>query len=190
MIEKTIDLADGTYATAVVNVDSTGAVVASSSPSTVTVTQTFIRPSDTTAYAALDVVGNTGSAAVLSFAGMSRANAGAGYITKARIETNQSTCVARFRLHIFNTTPTPIADNSPVTRLWADVSKRIGYIDLDACATEGTGSDTASSQSVLPNIEFNCATASTTLYVVVETLDIFTPTSAQNFFVALSAEQN
>lgn len=98
---------------------------------------TLTRPADTTAYTAKDAVADSTSApTVLTFSNLARVNAGSGYIVKARLMTNQSTNTARFRLHLFDTSPTAINDNAAYTLLWANRATRIGYIDLTACQTD------------------------------------------------------
>lgn len=170
--------------------NSIGAVASNSVLSSATVT----RPSDTTAYAAKDAIGPT-VAAVIEFAGMARANGGTGTIVKARLMTNQSTNTAQFRLHLFHTAPTPIADNSPYTLLAANQANRVGMIDFPACSTEGTGSDAAASMRPSsdgsyppPNLWYKTASADTKLYGILETLTAFTPASAQTVFVELGAD--
>lgn len=157
-------------------------------------TATFTRPSDTTAYTAKDVV-STGAGALLTFANVVAVAGGSGVIIKARLMTDQSTNTASYRLHLFHTAPTAIADNSPYTLLYSHAGNRVGMIDFPACATEGTGSTAAASMrpssdgnSLPPNLAFKCAAASTTLYGILETLTAFTPASAQNFFVELETE--
>jgi len=160
-------------------VGGTGSVVAAS----------FTRPANVTAYASKDAVSDaTSSPNVLTFTDIARVNGGTGYIVKARLETDQSTNVARFRLHLFNTAPTAINDNAPYTLLWANRAARIGYVDFDGCQTEGTGSDCANAVNDTVRLHFKCAADSRTLYGIKETLDAFTPASGQNFYVALSAE--
>lgn len=99
---------------------------------TVTVGASFTRPADTTAYTALDAVSNSTSAGtVLTFTNLARQASGSGYITKARILTNQSTNTARFRLHLFAQTPdaaTVLNDNAAYTQLYANRDKAIGTI--------------------------------------------------------------
>lgn len=151
----------------------------------------FARPADTTAYAAKDAVSNSTSApTVLTFSNIARVNQGNGYIVKARLMTDQSTNVSRFRLHLFHTAPTAINDNAAHTLLWANRANRIGHIDFDACQTEGSGSDAANSINRVERLFFQCASGSRALYGLLETLDVFTPASAQNFYIELSAEIN
>ena len=104
---------------------------------------TFARPADTTAYAALDTVSTSTSApVVITFSNMARINAGSGYITKARIMTDQKTNTARFRLHLFHTAPTLTNDNAAFPLLWADRANRVGKIDFGAMTTEDATNST------------------------------------------------
>lgn len=150
----------------------------------------FSRPADTTAYAAKDAVSDsTSSPTVLSF-DLARVAAGSGYIVRALLITNQSTCTARFRLHLFRTSPTAINDNSPQTLLWANRTASASYIDFSACATEGTGSDCAQSLNDTVRLPVIFAGGSTTIYGLLETLDAFTPASGQSFTIKLNADVN
>lgn len=150
----------------------------------------FARPGDTTAYAANDAVANSTSAPViLTFTPVARVAAGAGFITKAKLQTDQSACVARFRLHLFNVAnPTIANDNAAFALKWADRASYIGSIDFDACKTEGTGSDTAYSINSAVRMHFTCASGDQALYGLLETLDAFTPANAQNFRIALATD--
>ncbi len=158
---------------------------------TAVVSASFTRPADTTAYAAKDAVSNSTSApTVLTFTNLARINAGSGYITKARLMTDQAANVARFRLHLYHTAPTAINDNAQHAMLWANRANRIGFIDFEAMQTEGTGSDTANALNSTIRLAFVCAAASRTLYGLLETRDAFTPANAQNFFIELMSENN
>ena len=149
----------------------------------------FARPNDVTAYASKDAVSNsTSSPTVLTFTNIARVVAGTGYIVKARIMTDQSTNVARYRLHLYNVAPTAINDNAAWTLLWANRAARVGYIDFDGCQTEGTGSDCANAVNTTVRLHFAAAAGVRTLYGLLETLDAFTPAANQNFYVELSAE--
>lgn len=152
---------------------------------------TLTRPSNTDAYAAKDAVSNSTSApTVLTFAAAARVNGGSGYITRVRLMTNQSANVARFRLHLYHTAPTPINDNAACTLLWANRANRIGYIDLPACQTEGTGSDAANAQNDTVRLPFICGASAQAIYGLFETLDAFTPASGQVFYLELMIDQN
>lgn len=154
---------------------------------------TFARPADTNAYAALDAVANSTTASavtILTFASMGARPGGSGFITKAKLQTDQSTCVARFRLHLFNSaTPTIPADNAAFTHKFADASLYLGCIDFDACRTEGAGSDGAYSLNTTIRLHFTCGAALTSLFGLLETIDVFTPASGQNFRIALATDE-
>lgn len=163
---------------------------------TKTVTATFARPADTTAYTAKDVVSNNATTTTfLAFTALGRTVDGSGYIVKARLETDQATCTARFRLWLYRVPNASLAtavggDNAQFAVKWANRTSRIGYLDFPALATEGTGSDAAVALNNDIRMAFGAASDDTGLYGVLEALDAFTPNSAQNFFVALTAEQN
>lgn len=157
---------------------------------------TFTRPADTTAYAAKDAVSNSTTSTTIMEFDLARVTGGTGYIIKARLHTSQSTCTSRFRLWLFNVNnPTLAVDNAAYALKDADKTKSIGYIDFGACSTEGTGSDTAlalatSSTGTTMPLSFECATGDTKLYGLLETLDAFTPASAQTFWIRLTADCN
>ena len=159
---------------------------------TVRVAATFARPADTSAYAALDTVSTSTSApVVITLSNMARINAGSGYITKARIMTDQKTNTARLRLHLFHTAPTLTNDNAAFPLLWADRANRVGKIDFSPMTTEDpTNSTCAESLNESVRLSFTCEAANTALYGILETLDAFTPASGQNFYISLTAEQN
>lgn len=166
------------------NIGSVGGTLATASA-------TFARPADTTAYAAKDAINSSTSApALLSFAAMARVAAGSGYITKARMLTDQTTFVGRLRLHLYHTAPAAINDNAPFTLLYANAGNRVGYIDFDVASAEGTGSTAAGSINSIVRLPFIGASGSQTLYGLLETLDAFTPASGQNFYIELTADQN
>ncbi len=182
---------DGTRVLAVQLEGSSSTTILNTAGRLIAVETSFARPADTTAYAAKDAVSNSTSApTVLTFTNLARESGGSGYIAKARLWTDQAANVAQFRLHLFHTTPTAINDNAAQTLLWANRSKRIGYIDFAAMQTEGTGSDAANSQVTDVWLPFTCATGSRNLLGLLETLTIFTPASAQQFYVELTADVN
>jgi hypothetical protein len=169
--------------------------------SIITSNVTLTRPSDTNAYIAKDTVSNSTSApVVLTFTNIVGVAGQSGYITKARFITNQSTNTARFRLHLYRTSPSAINDNSPFTLLAANAAARIGVIDFPACQTEGSGSDASNTMFTIGALN-NASTQSpqgalpfisntTSIFGILETLDAFTPASAQTFFIELTADVN
>ena len=146
------------------------------------------RPADTTAYAAKDVVADsTATPTVITFPAIVKRNGSEGYIVAARLMTDQSTNTARYRLHLYATAPTPIADNAPFAMLYANRENRIGFIDFSAMQTEGTGSTAALALNTEVRLAFR-AGATTAIYGVLETLDAFTPASGQKFYIELTAD--
>jgi len=147
------------------------------------------RPANATAYAANDAVSNSTTAPVaFTFTDLARLNGGAGYITKARLMTNQSGNTARFRLHLFTISPTAINDNEPYTLLYANFASRIGTVEFPACSTSGSGSTAAKAESPDIRILYKCESDSRTVYGLLEVLDAFTPASEQKFQIKLSAD--
>lgn len=154
-----------------------------------TIRAEFTRPSDTTAYAANDVVGYTGSADTTLIAAIFSENGGTGYVVKAELWTDQAANVSPFRMYLFNVEPTPIADNSAFTLLYADISKCIGYIDFSNVSQEGSGSTGA--LGLWTGQLFAKADASADdIYCVLVTKAAFTPASAQKFTICLSMDRN
>jgi len=156
----------------------------------------FTRPSDTTAYAARDVVSNsTSSPSVITFADFARVNQGSGIIVRARLMSDKKDVTASFRLHLFHTAPTAINDNSPYLLLYANAANRIGQVDFPAMASEDPTNSTASAtmrpasdgSAGPPNLWFQSASGSRAIFGMLETLGAFTPASGQKFYVELAA---
>jgi hypothetical protein len=159
--------------------------------SMVVVSYGFNRPADGTAYAAGDAVSNSTSApSVVTFTGAARTPGGSGYITKLRIITDQKANVARYRLHLFTSPPIAINDNAVQTILWNDRANRIGALSITALATEDTSSTAAEQTDIVDRLPFLCSGSGMNLYGLLETLDIFTPASAQGFYIELVIDQN
>lgn len=156
----------------------------------------LIRPSDPNAYVALDALSDSTSTptVVLAFANAMRVTGGTAYLVKARLMTDQKTCTARFRLHLYRSAPTAINDNSPFTILYANNAIRIGSITFPALTTEDPTNSTAAYAICVPgdgsNLPLEASSVTTTVYGLLETLDGFTPASGQKFYVGLSFDQN
>jgi hypothetical protein len=149
----------------------------------------FVRPADVTAYAALDVVANaTSSPQLFQLESIVERNESSGYIVFAKLYTDQLANTARFRVHLFKDVIVPINDNSPFVLAFNDREKYIGNLDFPAMRTEGAGSNCA--YSVLDNIlKFIKVEEINNLYTIFETLDAFTPDSAQKFYLEISVEK-
>lgn len=149
----------------------------------------FTRPSDTTAYAANDVVSDSTSASTLqNIANFARYNGGSGHIVGARLTTDKKSITPRIRVHIFNASnPTVGVDNAAWRESYADNSKRIAFFDLPAMTTgaDTTNSDMSRAIDMTLRIPFIAAAGSRSLYYLLETLDAFTPASAEKFTLTL-----
>jgi hypothetical protein len=123
-----------------------------------------------------------------------RVTGGTSYIVKARLMTDQKTCAARFRLHLYRSAPTAVNDNAPYPILYANNAIRIGSITFPALGTEDPTNSTAAYAICVPgdgsNLPLEASSASQTVYGLLETLDAFTPAAAQKFYIGLSFDQN
>jgi len=142
-------------------------------------TFTLTRPSDTNIYAANDAISSsTTSPTNPSIAGMARVNAGRGRITRVRVTTSQITFAGTIAIHVWHTNPTPINDNAAYAAV--DSGNKCGTIFVSGFRTMGTGSAITEAE-VDCNLTFKCASASTTLYYMMEAITAFTPASGQTF---------
>lgn len=173
--------------------------VGSAGGTTVTVADTFARPADTTAYTAGDAVAaattDTGTTGLRALANIARVAAGSGYLVGLRLWTDQVANVAQFRVHFYKVAAPATAvpgDNAQMTLAFANFLQRIGHVDLIAMATStvATSSTAAQALDLTLRIPFACAAGSRALYYRLETLSGFTPASAQNFSLEVSAEVN
>jgi hypothetical protein len=167
-------------------------------------TLTFALYSDkalTTPVAGNGAYGGTGLVARLwTLRNFFRVAGGSGYITKIRMLTNLVTDINSFRLHFYASPIAAQLDNVLFTLLWANRAARLGYVNMPAMTTEGSGSDSAHSLvtsgdgiSGLPMLVYNGDTIpGRDLYMRVE---ITTPTpaapaSGQTFFIEVTDDAN
>lgn len=160
----------------------------------VRVSAEFTRPPDTIQYAVGDVVSNsTSSTTLLVIPNFARVVGGSGYITGIRITTDKKSITPRFRVHIFNDpAPTRSVDNVQHQEKYADESKRIAAVDLGSMITaaDATNSDNSRASDWTLRIPFVAASGTRDIYVLLETLDIFTPNNGQKFTVTLKGDLN
>lgn len=146
---------------------------------------TITRPSNTTAYAAGDVVGDTGGSAILAFAD---AGPSGGFVILQSVSLVFSDSVVpsgmgAFRLHLYSASPTAIADNAAFDLLSGDRANYMGYVDVP------TPQDLGSSlyaQVDYPGRLIKLAAASTTLFAELETRGAYTPVSASTVQVRVN----
>jgi hypothetical protein len=82
-------------------------------------------------------------------------------------------------------------DNSPFLWLYANHANYVGKIDFTAATSEDASNSTGA-YAINDTIRtaFIAASSDTALYGILETLDVFTPNTSQNFSVTLYSEQN
>jgi hypothetical protein len=149
------------------------------------VTTTITRPSNTTAYTAGDVVGSTTGSAILTLSGIGPSG---GYVLvqSAALIFSDSTVPAgmgAFRVHVYNTSPTAIADNAPFDLVSGDRASYMGYIDLSAPQDLGS---TIYTQVDYPGRLLKLTAASNTFFVEIETRGAYTPVSASTVELRVS----
>ena len=135
------------------------------------------RPNDTTAYTALDVVGQN-PAANLTFANVLPDAGGTFVILGARLRIDAAAIPAgmtTFRLHLYSEAPTAIADNAAYNLPAADRAKYLGYVTIGNILDIG---DTLYLQSDNINVTGKLAAASTSLFGILQTVGAYTPTAS------------
>jgi len=148
-------------------------------------TVTITRPSNTTAYTAGDVVGDTGGSAILTLSSIGPSG-GFILIQSAALIFSDSTVpsgMGAFRVHFFNASPTAIADNAPFDLTSGERALYMGYIDLSAPQDLGS---TIYTQVDYPGRLIKLAADSTTLYAEIETRGAYTPVSASTVELRVS----
>jgi hypothetical protein len=157
----------------------------------------IVRPSNTTGYTALDVIGqadvnvaaNAGTA-ILTFpvigpvGGIIRIIAADLIINLASVTAGMTT----FRLHLYNTSPTAVLDNAGFDLVAGDRALYLGYIDFAAPIDLGS---TLYSQVIngttLPHIKL--LAGQSLIYGVLQTIGAFTPTSGEAYSVRLRTSE-
>ena len=140
-------------------------------------TATITRPSNTTAYTAGDVVGDTGGSAIIS---LTAAGPTAGFVIIQSIslvfsDSTVPSGMGAFRVHLYSASPTAIADNAAFDLVSGEHATYMGYIDLPAPLDFGS---TIYTQTDYPGRLIKLAAASTTLFAEIETRGAYTPVSA------------
>ena len=152
----------------------------------------FTRPSDTTAYAAGDLVANSttaGSVVALSFT-VARYTAGGAAILRARLGKSTTTLAgAVFRLHLYTSTPGTISngDNGAFSTSGVTTTPSyIGWIDIVCTQTFTNGAIGFG----VPDVPIFVKLASgTTIKGLLEVKAAYTPGNGETFAVMLEAEQ-
>jgi hypothetical protein len=146
---------------------------------------TITRPSNTTAYTAGDVVGDTGGSAIITLPSIGPSG---GYVLVQSVSLVFSDAavisgMAAFRLHFYSASPTAIADNAAFDLVSGDRGAYMGFVDIPAPQDMGSSLFTQADYS---GRLIKLAAASTTLYAELETRGAYTPASASTVEVRVA----
>jgi hypothetical protein len=141
---------------------------------------TITRPSNTTAYTAGDVIGDTSGSAIITLPSIGPSG---GFVLFQSVRlligsTSVPSGMGAFRLHLYTTTPTAIADNAAFDLVSGEVANYAGYIDLPAPQDFGS---TLFTQADYCGTAVKLSSASTSLFAELETRGSFTPASGTLF---------
>jgi hypothetical protein len=132
------------------------------------------RPNNTTAYAAYDVVGE-GTASNLAFTSVCSNNGGGFVVVGANLQLDTNAVpsgMSGFRVHLYNSAPSAITDNSAYNLPSTDTAKYLGNIYM---AIPDDLGDTIYSQNDNVNFKSECAASTNTIYGILQTVGAFTP---------------
>jgi len=140
-------------------------------------TVSITRPSNTTAYTAGDVVGDTGGSAILT---LTNAGPSGGFVIvqSASLIFSDSSVpsgMGAFRVHLYSASPTAIADNVAFDLASGERATYMGYIELPTPQDLGS---TIYTQVDYPGRLLKLAAASTSIFAEIETRGAYTPVSA------------
>jgi hypothetical protein len=139
-------------------------------------TAIITRPNNTTAYDAGDIIGGN-SSSILTFSNVLPTK-GVGFIVICawmKIAVNAVPVgMSSFRLHIYNASPTNIADGVAFNLATADLAKYLGYITLSTPTDFG---DNLFTQIENINFKRTLATTSNSIYGMLQTVGAFTPSA-------------
>jgi len=148
-------------------------------------TVSFVRPGDTTAYTAGDVVGASGTA-IHTLSGIGPSG-GSVLVQNVSLSIGASSVPAgmgAFRLHFYRTTPSGISDNAAFDLLSGEVASYMGYADLPAPQDLGS---TLYSQSEYIGRQLKLASGQTSVLAELETRGAYTPASGTTYRISVSA---
>lgn len=136
---------------------------------------TFTRPANTTAYTAGDVIGSTSSA----IHELTSVASSSSYVFVQSIQllinsTSVPSGMAGFRVHLYSSSPTAIADNAAYTFTSSDATAWQDSYDLGTPAVRGS---MLRAQAYYQGGIMKLQSASSSMYAVLETLGAYTPAS-------------
>lgn len=159
---------------------------------------TFVRPANTDAYAAGDVVGPVTTPVLQTLSAVVPQNGGSGRIKRVVLLTNLATVTnGTFLIFFFNALWTPQADNAVETGIYTLGGASLqGYVSMPILITPAAASVAALSQidddfgggdDGLP-LDFECAAGNTALYALIIATAAYVPASSQPFRLSIITE--
>lgn len=165
-----------------------------------TASTSFVRPADTTAYAAGDRVANaTAAAAVLELVNVARATGEAVRVERIRLRKTGSTLAnASFRVHLFRTPPVVnVGDNGVFNAAGllalADIAGYVGTVDISmnfAAVAGARGVGVPTSGGGMTVEAAGTAGAERSLWAVIEATAAYVPASGEAFTVTIEAARS
>jgi hypothetical protein len=148
-------------------------------------TATITRPSNATPYTAGDVVGDTNGSAIIT---LTNAGPSGGFILIQSVSLVFSDSVlpagmGSFRIHLYSSSPTAIADNAPFDLLSGDRTAYMGFIDLTTPQDFGS---TLYTQTDYSGRLLKLATETTSMFAEIETKGAYTPVSASTITLRMN----
>ncbi len=162
---------------AVVIASDQSAVTVASSGNFVRVART--RPANSTPYSALDVIGDVGGSAIITFPSFGATNDNM-RITSCRVRYDVAGLpagMAALRLHLYTASPTAIVDNAAWDLVAGDRASYVGFVDIPTPADLG-----ATLFAQVDRIDTHVKLASTSLFGVLQTIGGFTPAANSETF--------
>jgi hypothetical protein len=161
----------------------------------VTKAVSFIRPANTTQYAANELVANhgtAGSVVVPAIANAARFPGGNGSVKAVTLSKSGVVLTdAKFRVHLFTLAPTVSNGDNGAFAVTNGMAKApLGHVDFDL-ETLGTALGDGLMQRIEDlDFQFDTVAPGHSIYALVETLDTYTPASAEVFTVEVELERD
>jgi hypothetical protein len=167
-----------------------------------TVTASFTRPADTTAYASGDLVANsttTGSVVPIELIGAARADGEALRIERVRLrKSGASLTNAAFRVHLFRKPPTVTTGDNGVFSAsgllsLADIDGHVGSVEVTMDTAAASGARGVGAPTIGSGITCEPdgpAGSETSLWAVVEARAAYAPASGETFVVTLEGARS
>lgn len=143
----------------------------------------LIRPADTNIYTANDVI-STSAGSVLTFSNVTKLSGSNVIVINGSIRMDINAIPSgmdEFRLHLYDSAPTAIADNAAFNLPTADRSKYLGYVSISTAIDMG---DTVYIQSINLNKLVKLVDCPD-LYGILQVVDAYTPSSGDVLTISL-----